>query len=146
MSEKQNSLKEKEEKLIFEFLQMPDWESRYKKMIEMGKKLPPMDENLKTENKKIKGCQSQVWLHAEMSSNQKIIFHADSDALIVKGLVAVLLEVCSHADPKEVMTYQPTFIEQLGLVNNLSANRANGLMAMIKQIKLYAMAFEMMKS
>lgn len=138
------SVQKKEEQVVAEFLKISDWEERYKKMIEMGKALPVMAESMKTEDKKVKGCQSQVWLHAELLPNKKIHYHVDSDALIVKGLVAVLMAVYNDEAPQEIMTHQPQFIEKLGLVNNLSANRANGLMAMMKQIKLYAMAFHVM--
>ena len=127
-------------KLKNDFNNFGEWEARYKHLIDLGKKMPAMNEEFKTEENKIKGCQSQVWLHAELVGN-KIIFSADSDASIVKGIVALLVFVYSDSTPDEVLMTKPTFLEDIGLREHLSMSRANGLTAMVKQISFYAMAF-----
>lgn len=124
-----------------EFTNFPDWESRYKHLIEIGKRLSSMDESLKTESNKIKGCQSQVWLYAEFRDGL-IYFTADSDASIVKGIIALLVNVYSGSTPDEILTTKPQFLEDLGLREHLSMSRANGLTSMLKQISFYAMAFK----
>lgn len=134
-------IQERQAKLIKEFSQWSDWEERYKKIIELGKALPDMPENLKTEDNKVKGCQSQVWLHASLNENQEMVLVGDSDALLVKGLVALLLHVYSPAKPQEVLMTPPEFLKELGFEANLSPSRSNGLHSMLKQIKLYATAF-----
>ncbi len=128
-------------KIKNEFLQFPDWESRYKHLIDLGKKLNPINEELKIEANKIKGCQSQVWLSAELKDG-KIIFCADSDASIVKGIIALLVFVYSDSTPDEVLSTKPNFLEDIGLRDHLSMSRANGLSSMLKQISFYAMAFK----
>lgn len=129
-------------KLIVEdFKKYSDWEDRYKHLIGLGKNLAPMAEEHKTENNKIKGCQSQVWLHAELAGD-KVIFTADSDASIVKGIIALLVQVYSGCTPDEILSIKPTFLEEIGLREHLSMSRANGLTAMVKQISFYAMAFK----
>jgi cysteine desulfuration protein SufE len=127
--------------IVDEFKKYSDWEDRYKHLITLGKNLPPMDESQKTESNKIKGCQSQVWLHAELSGD-KILFSADSDASIVKGIIALLVQVYSGCSPDEILSIKPTFLEEIGLKEHLSMSRANGLTAMVKQISFYAMAFK----
>lgn len=126
--------------LVEEFERLPDWEARYAKIIEIGRSLSPMPESKKTEENKVRGCQSQVWLSASYQSG-KVIFEADSDAQIVKGLIAVLLRVYNQRTTKEILSTPPDFIERLGLNTNLSQARTNGLVSMIKQIKIYALAF-----
>jgi len=116
------------------------WEDRYKHLIELGKKMPPMKEEYKIPENLIKGCQSQVWLHAELVGD-KILFSADSDASIVKGIVALLIEVYSNSSPDEILSTKPTFLEDIGLREHLSMSRANGLTSMVKQISFFAMAF-----
>ena len=128
------------EKLVKEFDALPSWEDRYKKIIQMGKAIPDMPEELKTEEAKVKGCQSQVWLHAKLDGDV-IRFQGDSDALLVKGLVALVLFVYSGATPEEIMTTDPGFVKRLGFEANLSPSRANGLFSMLKQIRYFAMAF-----
>lgn len=137
-----NSIQEKQQKLIQEFSQFPQWEDRYKKIIEMGKSLPEMPSDLKTEQNIVKGCQSQVWLSASLSDGGKVQLQGDSDALIVKGLVSLLLNVYSDSSPSEILSTPPDFLKALGFEGNLSPSRANGLHAMLKQIKLYATAFD----
>lgn len=129
------------ESLVKDFTQFKDWEDRYRHLIDLGKKLPAMNEAEKTESNKVKGCQSQVWLSAKLE-NGKIFFEADSDASIVKGIVALLVEVYSGSTPDEILTTKPTFLEDLGLREHLSMSRANGLNSMMKQISFYAMAFK----
>ena len=124
-----------------EFSMFPDWESRYKHLIELGKRLSPMEESLKTDSNKIKGCQSQVWLYAEFRDGL-IYFKADSDASIVKGIIALLVTVYSGSTPDEILTTRPHFLEDIGLREHLSMSRANGLTSMVKQISFYAMAFK----
>lgn len=127
--------------LIKEFNQYNDWEDRYRHLIELGKKLPAMQEAHRVEGNKVKGCQSQVWLFAELRE-EKIFFEADSDASIVKGIIALLVNVYSGATPDEILGTRPTFLEDLGLREHLSMSRANGLNAMMKQISFYAMAYK----
>lgn len=126
--------------LIAPFSHFKDWEDKYKLIIQLGKEMPAMPVEFKTEQNKVKGCQSQVWLHAHLDKGRMILF-ADSDASIVKGLIAVLLKVYSESTPDEVLTFKPTFIDELGLRQHLSMSRANGLNAMLKQISFYALAF-----
>lgn len=127
--------------LISEFNQFKDWEDRYKHLIEMGKQLPVMTEEHRIEGNKVKGCQSQVWLFAELKGD-RIFFEADSDASIVKGIVALLVKVYSGSTPDEILTTKPTFLEEMGLREHLSMSRANGLNSMMKQIAFFAMAFK----
>lgn len=134
-------LQQRQQKIVHEFQALKDWEGRYKKIIEMGKQLPEMAADLKNENNLVKGCQSQVWLHAELSPQGQMLLQGDSDALIVKGLVALLLKVYSGASPQDVLQTPPEFLKELGFEGNLSPSRANGLHSMLKQIRLYATAF-----
>lgn len=130
------------EELEREFSNFEDWEEKYKYIISLGKELEHMDDSLKTEENKVKGCQSQVWLHAELGSDKKVLFKADSDAAIVKGIVSILLKVYSNATPEEILTMKPDFLENIGLRQHLSMSRANGLSSMVKQISMYALAFK----
>ncbi len=107
----------------------------------MGKSLPPMNEEYRVEENKVRGCQSQVWLFPELVDG-KIIFHADSDASIVKGIVSLLVKVYSHKAPDEILALKPDFIEEIGLKQHLSMSRANGLSSMLKQISMYALAMK----
>ncbi len=134
------------EQIKANFLVKTDWEDRYKLVIEYGKNLKAIPEEFKTETYKVKGCQSQVWLHAELKPDGRLRFMADSDAVIVRGLVALLVGVYSEATPDEVLALRPTFLKDIGFESNLSPSRANGLQAMIKQIYLYATAFKAMGS
>lgn len=128
-------------KLKNDFNSFSEWEARYKHLIELGKNMPVMKEEYKLDENKILGCQSQVWLQAELVGN-KIIFSADSDASIVKGIVALLVFVYSDSTPDEILMTKPTFLEDIGLREHLSMSRANGLTSMVKQISFYAMAFK----
>jgi cysteine desulfuration protein SufE len=133
-----NAVTQRQQRLIEEFSKLPTWEDRYKRLIEHGKRLNPMPKEFYAEMFKVKGCQSQVWLHAALLPDKKIEFKADSDALIVKGLVALLLEVYSLATPEEILQASPDFLKELGFQSHLSPSRANGLYAMLKQILYYA--------
>jgi|TARA_R100001530_G_C4265785_1_gene141750 cysteine desulfuration protein SufE len=130
-----------QEELIDEFSMFDDWMQRYEYMIELGRSLPLIDENLKTDDKLIKGCQSKVWLNSEMK-NGKIIFTADSDAIITKGIIAVLVRVFSNQKPQAILDANTNFIDEIGLKEHLSPTRANGLVSMIKQMKMYALAYQ----
>ncbi len=140
------NLKQRSQKISEQFAGLQNWEDRYKKIIDMGKQLPEMPEELKTEDHKVRGCQSQVWLHARLNDQGQIVFQGDSDALLVRGLVAMLLQIYSGATPQEIITTQPDFLKEIGFEGNLSPSRANGLFSMIKQIRYYATAFAMIKS
>jgi cysteine desulfuration protein SufE len=136
------SLKDRQNEIVAEFSGLTDWEDRYKKLIELGKALPNLPDSKKLEDFKVKGCQSQVWIHARREDG-RVIFEADSDALLVRGLVALLLRVYSNATPAEILATPPDFVKEIGLESKLSPSRANGLFSMIKQIKFYAMAFSL---
>jgi len=134
------SISEIQEEIIDEFSMFDDWMQRYEYMISLGKSLPLIDENYKTDDYLIKGCQSKVWVHAALEGDQ-LIFKADSDAIITKGIIAILIRVFSHQKPEDIMEADTSFIDEIGLKEHLSPTRANGLVSMIKQIKLYAIAF-----
>jgi cysteine desulfuration protein SufE len=138
----QNKVIERQEQLKKEFGAFPSWEDRYKNLIERGKKLQAPAKELYDEKFKVRGCQSQVWLHAEITPENLVRFQGDSDALIVKGLVAILLEVYSDAKPEDILSAPTQFLKDLGLEGHLSPSRANGLYAMLKQILYYATAFQ----
>lgn len=137
-----SSIGYRQNEIVAEFSKFSHWEERYRYIIKLGQKLGPMDERLKVEENKVKGCQSQVWISARLNEERKLEFIADSDALIVRGLVSLLLRVYSQATCSEILSAQPHFVSQLGLDSYLSPSRANGLYSMIKQIKYYAMAYQ----
>lgn len=118
-----------------------DWERKYEKIIEYGKAWPGLDDALKTEDLKVKGCQSQVWIQAEPGPDKTVVFRGDSDAIIVKGLVAIVLKIYSGETPETILRTEPDFLRDMGFDSGLSPSRTNGLYSMIKQIKYYAMAF-----
>ncbi|MCF8423096.1 MAG: SufE family protein [Bacteroidia bacterium] len=129
-----------ENEIIEEFeLFGDDWEGKYEHLIELGKSLPKIVDTLKTEDRIIKGCQSKVWLHSEKKDGE-IIYTADSDAIITKGMVALMIRVLSHQKPQDILAANLDFINKIGLTEHLSPTRANGLLSMIKQMKLDAMA------
>lgn len=130
-----------QQEIIDEFEFFEDWESRYEHLIALGKSLPVIDPAHKTENYLIKGCQSQVWVYPELQ-NGRLTFTADSDAIITKGIVALLLRVFQDQTPEDIITADMEFIDTIGLKDHLSPTRANGLVSMIKQIKLYAVALQ----
>lgn len=135
------TLKEKQERIIRQFEILGDWPERYKFIIKQGKKLPPLDEVKKTEDNLVRGCQSQVWLDTELDED-KIIFKADSDAAITKGLVALLVNFYSGETPDNILSTDPDFIKEIGMQDHLSPTRSNGLASMVKQMKIYAMAYK----
>jgi cysteine desulfuration protein SufE len=139
------TLLERQQKMIADFADLHDWEARYTRIIQMGRQLPIFPESLKTEDLKVRGCQSQVWLKADLLPDGHIQFQADSDALIVKGLIAILLFVFSNNTPVEVLNAKVDFLQEMGLTAHLSPSRTNGLMSMVKQIKYYAAAFQALK-
>ncbi len=135
------TIKEIQEDIIDEFSMFEDWEERYQYMIDLGKTLPLIDDKFKTENNIIKGCQSRVWVHAEMNED-KVLFTADSDAIITKGIIAILIRAFSNQQPKDIIEADTSFIDAIGLKDHLSPTRANGLVSMIKQLKMYAIAYQ----
>lgn len=135
------NIQEIQNEIIEEFAMFEDWEERYQYMIDLGKDLPLINAQYKTEDNIIKGCQSKVWVHAELEG-EKIAFTADSDAIITKGIIAILIRVFSNQHPKDILEANTDFIDQIGLKEHLSPTRANGLVSMIKQLKLYAIAYQ----
>lgn len=134
-------IQEIQEEIIEEFSIFDDWMQKYEYMIELGKSLPLIEEQFKTDDNIIKGCQSKVWVHAELNED-KLIFTADSDAIITKGIIAILIRVFSNQKPMEIIEADTEFIDEIGLKEHLSPTRANGLVSMIKQLKLYAVAYQ----
>ncbi len=134
------TINEQQDKIIEDFEFFTDWMEKYEYIIQLGKELPLIDEAYKTEDHIIKGCQSQVWLHADYTDG-KLYFTADSDAIITKGLVSMMIQVLSGYTPKEIADADIYFIDKIGLRNHLSPTRSNGLLSMLKQIKLYAVVY-----
>jgi cysteine desulfuration protein SufE len=135
------SILQEQARMVDEFQSLPSWEDRYKRIIAMAKDLAPMPDELKTDANKVRGCSSTVWLHAS-SDGRVVTYVADSDAILVRGLVALLLAIYSGRTPDEILGAPPDFLEEMGLNANLSPNRASGLTAMVKQIRIYALAFK----
>ena len=135
-----SSIKKIQAEIVEDFGMFDDWMQKYEYLIDLGNELAPIKEQYKTEDNLIKGCQSRVWLHAEHTQG-KIIFTADSDAIMTKGIVAILINVLSNQAPKDIATAKLDFINEIGLKDQLSPTRANGLVSMIKKMKLYAIAF-----
>ena len=134
-------IKEIQDEIVDEFSMFDDWMQRYEYIIELGKNLPLIKEEFKTDDRIIKGCQSKVWLHSEKQGNE-IVYTADSDAIITKGMVALMIRVLSHQIPQTIINSNLDFINKIGLTEHLSPTRANGLISMIKQMKLDAMALQ----
>ena len=137
-------IKDIQEEIVDEFSMFDDWMERYEYIIELGKKLPLIKEEFKTENNLIKGCQSKVWLQGEQTDD-KIVFTADSDAILTKGIIAILIRAFSNQTPADIIAANMDFIDEIGLKEHLSPTRANGLVSMIKNIKMYALAFDAKK-
>ncbi len=135
------SIQDIQEEIVDEFSMFEDWMQRYEYMIELGKSLPLIDPKYKTDDNIIKGCQSKVWVHAELHDD-KLVFTADSDAIITKGIIAILVRVFSGQKPQDIIDADTLFIDEIGLKEHLSPTRANGLVSMIKQLKLYAVAYQ----
>jgi cysteine desulfuration protein SufE len=123
------------------FLTFSDWEDRYRELIHLGRDLAPYPEQMREEKFKVKGCQSQVWLYPEFK-NGRVYFYADSDAILVKGIIGLLVKVYSDATPDEILSTKPDFLKEVGITEHLSMNRSNGLAAMMKQIQMYALVFK----
>lgn len=136
------SINEIQDEIIEEFEGLTDWMDRYAYIIELGNQLQPIEEKYKVPANLIEGCQSRVWIEAQLDQKGHIDFEADSDAMIVKGIVALLMRVLNHRTPQEILDADLYFIERIGLKEHLSPTRSNGLVAMVKQIKLYAIAFK----
>ncbi|MCO5724321.1 SufE family protein [Robiginitalea marina] len=134
-------IEEIQEDIIAEFSMFEDWMQRYEYMIELGKSLPRIEAQYKTDDHLIKGCQSKVWVHADLEDD-KVVFTADSDAIITKGIIAILIRAFSNQKPADILAAKTDFIDEIGLKEHLSPTRANGLVSMVKQLKLYALAFE----
>jgi cysteine desulfuration protein SufE len=134
-------IQEIQEEIVEEFAMFDDWMQRYEYMIELGKSLPKIEEKYKTDEHLIKGCQSKVWVHADMVEGN-VEFTADSDAIITKGIIAILIRAFSKQKPADILKASTDFIDEIGLKEHLSPTRANGLVSMIKQLKMYALAFE----
>ncbi len=137
-----STIQENEENLIEQFADIDDWMDRYAYIIDLGNALEPISEQLKTPDRLIEGCQSRVWLDAELDSDGKVIYRADSDAIIVKGIISMLVGVLSGHTPDEILAADLNFIDKIGLAEHLSPTRSNGLLAMVKQMRAYALAFK----
>ena len=135
------TIKDIQNEIVNEFSMFDDWMERYEYIIELGKGLPIIEDQYKTEDNIIKGCQSKVWVHAE-EKDGKVVFTADSDAILTKGIIAILIRAFSNQTPAEILEANTDFVDEIGLKEHLSATRANGLVSMIKKIKMYALAFE----
>lgn len=135
-------INQRQEEVVEEFSDFDDWMDRYALLIDLGNQLAPMDESLKTPSNLIEGCQSRVWLDADLDAEGRMHFQADSDAMIVKGIIALLTQVIEGATPDQVLNTPLTFIDRIGLSEHLSPTRSNGLLSMVKQIKAYALAYK----
>ena len=138
------TIKEIQNEIIDEFSLFDDWMQRYEYIIDLGKNLPLIKEELKTDDNLIKGCQSKVWLQGEQNDD-KIVFTADSDAILTKGIIAILIRAFSNQKAIDILNADTDFIDEIGLKEHLSRTRANGLVSMIKNIKMYALAFDAKK-
>lgn len=135
------TIEEKQQDIIAEFADIEDWLDRYAMIIDLGNQLPPIPDSLKTPDRLIEGCQSRVWLDATLDDSGHVHFTADSDAIIVKGIISMLISVLDGHTPREILDADLHFIDDIGLGEHLSPTRANGLLAMVKQMRLYALAF-----
>lgn len=136
------TINEIQDEIIDEFSLFGDWMEKYEYIIDLGKHLPMIDEKYKDDDHLIKGCQSRVWLHADLANDSTVNFTADSDAIITKGIIALLVRVLSHQNPESIAHSDLYFIDQIGLKEHLSPTRSNGLVSMVKQMKLYGLALQ----
>lgn len=136
------SINEIQDELISDFELFDSWEEKYEYIIDLGKKIAPLQEKYKTEENIIKGCQSRVWLNAYLDDQQKLIFEADSDAIIVRGLISMLVQVLSGHTPEEIAKSELYFMERIGLHRHLAQTRSNGLASMVKQMKAYGIGYQ----
>ena len=139
--DEQRTIQDTEKEIIEEFSLFDSWDDKYEYIIDLGKKLPPLDDRFKKDENKVRGCQSTVWLVAEYKDG-KVFFKAESDAVIVKGLISMLIRVLSGHTPGEIIAARLEFIQQIGMTTHLAQTRSNGLLAMVKQMKNYALAFK----
>lgn len=136
------TIEETQQEIADEFIEVADWMDRYSMIIDMGNSLPEISEELKTPDRLIEGCQSRVWLDGNLDADGKVEFTADSDAIIVKGIIAMLIKVLNGHTPREIIDADLHFINDIGLAEHLSPTRSNGLLAMLKQMKAYALALD----
>ena len=136
------SINDMQDEVIAEFSDFDDWMDRYQLLIDLGNEQAPLDERYKTDQNLIEGCQSRVWLQADLQADGTILFQAESDALIVKGIIALLIKVVSGHTPDEILDSELYFIDAIGLKEHLSPTRSNGLLSMVKQMRMYALAFK----
>lgn len=141
----QHSIEEIEKEIVEEFSLFDSWDDKYEYIIDLGKKLPPLDDKYKVDENKVRGCQSTVWLAADFKDG-RVFFKADSDSTIVKGLISILIRVLSGQTPDAIVSAKLDFINQIGMTSHLAQTRSNGLLAMVKQIKNYALAFKVKES
>lgn len=134
------TIQEIQDEIVDEFSMFEDWIQRYEYIIDLGKSLPMIDEQFKTEDNIIKGCQSKVWVHAEQQG-EKVVFTSDSDAILTKGIIAILIRAFSNQKAADILEANTDFIDKIGLKEHLSPTRANGLVSMVKKIKMYALGF-----
>jgi cysteine desulfuration protein SufE len=137
----QKTIEEVEKEIVEEFSLFDSWDDKYEYIIDLGKKLPPLEDQYKTDGNKVRGCQSTVWLVADFR-NGKVFFKADSDAVIVKGLISMLIRVLSGHTPEEIINAKLDFIQQIGMTTHLAQTRSNGLLSMVKQMKNFALAYK----
>lgn len=135
------TIDERQQEIIDEFSELDDWMDRYAMIIDLGNQLPPFDSSLKTPDRLIEGCQSRVWLDGQFTPEGLVLYQADSDAIIVKGIISLLISVLNGHTPQEILDARLRFIDEIGLSEHLSPTRANGLVAMVKQMRAYAAAF-----
>ena len=140
-----NKIEEAQKEIVEDFSDITDWMDKYAYIIDLGNSLPPLPEELKKPEYLIEGCQSRAWLNAELDSDGNVCYRADSDAIIVKGIISLLIKVLSGNSPEDILNSDLKFIEEIGLSDHLSPTRSNGLLSMIRQMRLYAMAFKELK-
>lgn len=140
------TIEQRQADIVEQFADIEDWLDRYAQIIDMGNELPPIDESLKTPQHLIEGCQSRVWLDARRTPEGRVQFTADSDAIIVKGIISMLIDVLNDSTPDEILEADLHFIDDIGLSEHLSPTRSNGLVAMVKQMRDYARAFKLLDS
>lgn len=136
------TINERQDRIIEDFEGVDDWMDRYAMIIDLGNELPPIDPKYKSRQHLIEGCQSRVWLAASLNGEGRVEYTADSDAMIVKGIIALLIDVLNDQPPADIAAADLYFIDRIGLAENLSPTRSNGLLAMVRQMKLYAVAFQ----
>jgi cysteine desulfuration protein SufE len=137
----ESSIEETEREIISEFALFDSWDDKYEYIIDLGKKLPPLDQKYKSNENRVRGCQSSVWLVADYKEG-KLFFQADSDAVIVKGLISMLIRVLNNRTPDEILEAKMDFIREIGMTTHLAQTRSNGLLSMVKQMKHYALAYK----